>query len=60
MVGYEFVVYHQHVQLDFASKLMSCSGLRKPGRLTFQEQAEVEEYFEILFQDKATRDLSSP
>ena len=56
---YEFIVHHKAVQLDFAGKLMGYSGLRKPGRLTFQEQAEVEEYFEVVFQEKAARDLSS-
>ena len=57
---FEFIFYHQHVQLDFAGKLMGYSGLRKPGRLSAEEQAEVEEYFDIMFHENPSRDLSSP
>ena len=57
---FSLVIRHTHVQLDFAGKLMGYSGLRKPGGLLAKEQAELEEYFQILFQENPTRELDSP
>ena len=57
---YEFLFSHQHVQLDFAGKLMGYSGLRRPGAISVEALAELGEYFDILFQEKPSRDLESP
>lgn len=48
---YVFNIYHPSVQLDFAGKLMGYSGLRKPGRLTAVEQAELEAFFDPMFSE---------
>ena len=39
-------IHHSHVQMDFAGKLMGYSGLRKAGRLSHEEQAELEAYLD--------------
>ena len=58
----EFVVRHPHVQLDFAGKLMGYSGLRKAGRLSDAEQANLEAYFDLIFEPARAPgvDLDSP